>query len=83
MAIYREARATEAQAVSLTPIYYDAARQISADETPNGHSCHEDKSNQAIYLGRSRRDGRDDEEPYLSSEDIMIAKYQWMQVSSP
>ncbi len=39
--------------------------------------------NQAIYLGRSRRDGRDDEEPYLSSEDIMIAKYQWMQVSSP
>ena len=73
-----EARATEAQAVNLIPIYYDAARQLLADDTP---SRHEDTKHQAIYI--TSHDNGDDEEPWLSSEEIVTAKEQWMQVSSP
>ena len=77
MAYTLEARTTEAQAVSLMPIYYDAARQLLADETP---SRQEDTTHRAMYLSKSSHYKGDDEEPWLNSEEIVTAKEQWMRV---
>ena len=75
-----DARARDAQAITLSPImYYDAARQILSEKMPR----REDSKYQATYLSGSpglHNAAKLEEGSPPSSENITSARQQWIQV---
>jgi len=70
------ARATQEQAIVLSPPYVDAARQLLAEEIVK----REDSKHAAVYLSAVFYAVREEADTPLSSEDIEAAKHQWVQV---
>lgn len=70
------ARATQEQAIVLSPPYVDAARQLLAEEIVK----REDSKHAAVYLSAVFYAVKEEADTPLSSEDIEAAKHQWVQV---